>query len=252
LAHALANRAAAVILPRFRTAMVAADKGGAVFDPVTEADREAERAMRELLGKRCPDHGILGEEMGAENLDAEFCWILDPIDGTRSFLIGQPLWGTLIGLVQDGRPLLGMVDQPFLGERFWSVGGEATYQRAKTEAPMRTRRCAEMSAAMLASTSPDMFVESGERERFDRLSHAARLRRFGGDCYNYCLLALGHLDLVVEAGLKPYDILPLIPIVEAAGGIVTTWAGGDPRQGGRILAAGDPALHAKAVEMLSA
>lgn len=251
LAHALANRASAVILPRFRAGTIATHKGGAAFDPVTEADREAERAMRQLLAERYPDHGIVGEEMGNENEDAEYCWILDPIDGTRSFIIGQPLWGTLIGLTRDGAPLLGMMDQPFTGERFWAIGEEARYQRGKEEQAMRTRPCRDLAEAALVSTSPDLFEQEDERACFDALSARVRLRRFGGDCYNYCLLAAGQLDLVVEAGLKPYDILPLVPIIEAAGGVVSTWDGSAPSQGGRILASGDPALHEKAIAALA-
>ncbi len=251
MAQALANRAAAVILPRFRHGITADDKGGALYDPVTEADRGAERAMRELINQRCPSHGIIGEEFGIEREDAEFCWVLDPIDGTRAFIMGQPLWGTLIGLTRAGKPLLGMMDQPFTGERFWACEGESIYQRGKHEEIMRTRACPELSDALLGASTPDMFASAEERAGLDAITASVRLRRFGGDCYNYCLLAMGQIDLVVEADLKPYDIVALIPIVEAAGGIVTTWDGGDPCKGGRIVAAGDPTLHAKALDILA-
>jgi myo-inositol-1(or 4)-monophosphatase len=250
-AHALADKAGAVILPHFRTGCVVDHKGGDAFDPVTVADRDAERAIREALAATYPLHGILGEEFGPVRSDAEFCWIIDPIDGTRAFILGLPLWGTLIGLTRGGSPLLGLMDQPFTRERFWSGETEAFFRHDGTTKPMRARPCASLGEALLATTSTDFFTSEEEHRRFAALSRAVRLRRFGGDCYNYCLLALGHIDLVVEAGLKPFDILPLIPIIERAGGVVTTWEGGDPRSGGRILAAGDARMHAAAVRVLS-
>lgn len=249
-AHALADRAAAVILPHFRSGTAVDHKGGASFDPVTAADRDAEAAIRQAIRQAYPTHGIVGEEFGDERADAEYCWIIDPIDGTRAFILGQPLWGTLIGLTAGGKPLLGMMDQPYTRERFWSGQVESFFAHDGETRTIRVRPCAALGEAALASTTPDMF-EGQDAERFERLSQAVRLRRFGGDCYNYCLLALGQIDLVVENGLKPFDILPLVPIVERAGGVVSTWEGGDPSHGGRILAAGDPVLHAAAVEMLS-
>jgi histidinol-phosphatase len=250
MAHALADRAGAVIMPHFRTGCAIDHKGGDVFDPVTAADREAETAIREALAAAYPAHGIVGEEFGEFRGESDYCWILDPIDGTRAFILGQPLWGTLIGLTKAGVPLLGLMDQPFTRERFWSGEKEAFYRHDGDTRIMRTRPCPSIAEAAVAATSPDMFAGE-EAMRFERLSRAVRLRRFGGDCYNYCLLALGHIDLVVEAGLKPFDILPLIPIIERAGGVVSTWDGGNPNHGGRILAAGDPRLHAAAVEILS-
>lgn len=249
-AHALADRAGEVILPHFRTKAVVDHKGGDFFDPVTVADRDAERAIRDALEDIYPGHGIIGEEFGKTRADASYCWIIDPIDGTRAFIMGQPLWGTLIGLTKDGAPRFGLMDQPFTEERFWSDENEAFLRHKGTTASIRSRKDVALKDALLASTSIDLFVAGDERERFDALSRAVRLRRFGGDCYNYCLLALGHVDLVVESGLQPFDILPLIPIIERAGGIVSTWDGGDPRDGGRILAAGDPKLHRAAVEIL--
>ena len=250
MAHALADKAGAVILPHFRSDTPVDHKGGDAFDPVTAADRDAETAIRRAIADAYPAHGIVGEEFGNTNANAEYCWIIDPIDGTRAFIMGQPLWGTLIGLTEGGAPLLGLMDQPFTRERFWSGETESFFRHGDETATMRVRACPALAEAVLTSTTPDMF-EGPDTERFERLSRAVRLRRFGGDCYNYCLLALGQIDLVVECGLKPFDILPLIPIIERAGGVVSTWDGGDPRDGGRILAAGDARLHAAAIEMLT-
>ncbi len=249
-AHALADRAGAVILPHFRTNQVVDHKGGNHFDPVTAADRNAESAIRQALAETYPSHGILGEEFGARDGEADYCWVIDPIDGTRSFILGLPLWGTLIGLTHAGSPLLGVMDQPFTGERFWSGESESFFRHGGVTKTMRTRPCATFDQALLTTTSTDDFTPDQQR-RFAALTDRVRLRRFGGDCYNYCLLAMGHVDLVAEAGLQAFDIVPLIPIVERAGGIVTTWEGGDPREGGSILAAGDARLHAAAVAMLS-
>jgi histidinol phosphatase-like enzyme (inositol monophosphatase family) len=249
-AHALADKAGTVILPHFRTGCAIDHKGGDAFDPVTVADRAAETAIRDALASTYPTHGIIGEEFGSVRSDADYCWVIDPIDGTRAFILGLPLWGTLIGLTRGGVPLLGLMDQPFTRERFFNGESEAFFRHDGTTTGMRTRICPALGEALLATTTPDFF--SGEEaQRFDALSRAVRLRRFGGDCYNYCLLALGHIDLVVEAGLKPYDIVPLMPIVERAGGGVSTWDGGDARGGGSIIAAGDRRLHEAAVKMLS-
>ena len=249
-AHALADRAAEVILPHFRKPGVVDHKGGQVFNPVTAADRDAETAIRQIIAERYPDHGVLGEEFGASRTDADYCWVVDPIDGTSAFIIGQPIWGCLIGLLRDGEPVLGLMDQPFTEERFWSGETQAYYRHDDVQ-PIRTRTCPSLAEAMLASTGPDLFAPGDELARFEGLSRAVKLTRFGGDCYNYCLLALGQLDLVVEAGLNPFDIIPLIPIVTRAGGVVSRWDGGDAKAGGRIVAAGDPHLHALAVNALS-
>ena len=250
-AHTLADRAGAVILPHFRSGGPVDHKGGDLFDPVTTADRSSEMAIREGLAELHPLHGIVGEEFGALRRDAEYCWIVDPIDGTRAFIVGQPLWGTLIGLTHKGAPLLGLMDQPFVGERFFSGEREAFLRHGGTTRSMRARACPALRDALLTASSPDLFTTAEERERFAALERAVRFRRFGGDCYNYCLLALGQIDLVVEAGLQTYDIMPLIPIIERAGGIVTTWDGGDASAGGRIIAAGDKRLHQAAMELLS-
>jgi histidinol phosphatase-like enzyme (inositol monophosphatase family) len=249
-AHTLADRASAVILPHFRSDLSVDHKGGTDFDPVTAADRDAEAAIRELISATYPEHGIVGEEFGDTRPAAEFCWVIDPIDGTRGFIMGQPLWGTLIGLTAGDGPVLGIMNQPYIGERFWSGESEAFFTRGSETRRIQVRRCPALDSAVLASTAPELFDDQ-EFSRFEALSRAVRLRRYGGDCYNYCLLAMGQIDLVVESGLKPFDILPLVPIVERAGGIVTTWDGGDPSRGGRIVAAGDPQAHAAALSVLT-
>ncbi|MFC3694580.1 histidinol-phosphatase [Chenggangzhangella methanolivorans] len=247
----LATASADAILPFFRTSLGVEDKThGAGFDPVTAADKAGESVMRAMIRETFPGHGIIGEEHGDLAVDAEYVWVLDPIDGTRSFILGLPVWGTLIGLTRRGAPCFGMMHQPFIGERFSGDGGSASYRGRNGSRRLRTRSCASLSDAMLMSTSPTMFTGE-EREAFDRVSDEARLTRWGGDCYAYCMLAAGHLDLVVEADLKPFDIVALIPIVEGAGGVVTTWDGGPAANGGRIVAAGDPRIHEAALERLS-
>lgn len=250
-AHQMANAAGKAILPHFRNLLEADHKGGSTFDPVTIADREAETAIRALIYSHLPDHGVVGEEYPPHNADAEHIWTIDPIDGTRAFIMGLPLWGTLIGLGRGGRPLLGILDQPYIGERFWS-DETAAWHRGAQGALRRcqTRKGVPLDRALLSATTPDMF-NSEELDRFNALADAVRMRRFGADCYAYGMLALGQIDLVVEAGLKPYDIVPLIPIIERAGGIVTSWDGGDPTKGGRVIACGDSALHEKALAVLN-
>jgi len=249
-AHGLADRAAEVILPHFRAIGAIDHKGGDWLDPVTAADVGAERAIRAALAETYPDHGVVGEELGRKEGAGPYCWVIDPIDGTRAFIIGQPLWGTLIGLARNGEPLLGLMNQPFTKERFWSGERESWYRHNGLDRPIETRLCPSLQDAFMAASTPEMFGPD-EARRFETLAREVRMRRFGGDCYNYCLLAMGQLDLVVEAGLNAYDILPLIPIVERAGGMVTTWDGGDARDGGRILAAGDPKLHAEGMQVLA-
>jgi myo-inositol-1(or 4)-monophosphatase len=239
---ALADAAEAAILPLFRTRLAVEDKGAAGFDPVTLADRAAEAAMRQLIGQRYPEHGIVGEEYGAERAGAEFVWVLDPIDGTRSFIAGLPLWGVLIGLLCEGRPVLGMMAQPFTGERFAGDGAGAWFARGGNRQPLATRACSEVAAAVLLTTSPFLFAP-GDRPAYQRVESAVRLARYGTDCYGYCMVAAGHADLVVEAGLQPYDIVALIPILEGAGGRVTSWEGGSAASGGRVVASGDRRLH---------
>lgn len=252
-AHRLADASGEAILPHFREAVAIGDKGaGSTFDPVTAADRDAEKELRFLISQNFPDHGIIGEEFGEEGGDREYCWVLDPIDGTRAFIMGLPVWGTLIGLRHHGRPALGLMNQPFTGERFWSDGRNSYFRRGGVVQQISVRECARLDAAMLAATTPHMFSPGVEQDRFNRLSATVRLTRFGGDCYSYCLLAMGFIDLVVEADLKPFDIIPLIPIIECAGGRVSNWSGDDAYEGGRIVAAGDPRLHEAVLEILAA
>jgi histidinol phosphatase-like enzyme (inositol monophosphatase family) len=248
-AHRLANAASSVTMLHFRTNPAADDKGGGDFDPVTAADRGAEAAIREILEREFPDHGVIGEEYGSVNEGADYVWTLDPIDGTRAFIIGLPTWGTLIGLQFQGKPLLGLMDQPFVGERFWNDARAAWYRGPKGLQRCQTRRCASLESALLTATTPDMFA-GDDAVRFGRLASAVRMRRFGGDCYSYCMLALGHIDIVAEAKLKPFDIAPLIPIVEKAGGVVASWDGGAASEGGQCIACGDPALLPAALAAL--
>ena len=239
------------ILPFFRTALSIEDKGrgGGGFDPVTAADRAAEMAMRTLIRRTFPDHGIIGEEYGKERADSEYVWVLDPIDGTKSFISGMPAWGTLIALLRAGEPVFGMMNQPFTRERFSGDGGKAHYRGPAGKRDLRTRPCADLAQAVLFTTSP-LLMNASDREQFSRIEQDVRLSRYGGDCYAYCMVAAGHVDLVIETELKPYDVLPLIPIIAGAGGVITTWEGGAPNAGGRIVAAGDKRVHAAALAML--
>ena len=248
-AHRLANAASDVTLRHFRTSAAAEHKGGDDFDPVTAADKGAEAVIRDILKRDYPKHGIVGEEFGAVNAGADYVWTLDPIDGTRAFILGLPLWGTLIGLQHEGRPVLGLMDQPFIGERFWNDESAAWYRGPKGLQRCQTRRCEGLGRALLTATTPDMF-EGEDEVRFNRLAKAVRMRRYGGDCYAYCMLALGQADIVAEAKLKPFDIVPLIPIVEKAGGVVCNWDGGSAREAGRCIACGDPTLLDAALALL--
>ena len=247
--HRLADVARAHTLPHFRTRLDVVDKGDRQdYSPVTIADREAEAAMRALIAETYPDHAILGEEHGGANAGGTRGWVLDPIDGTKSFIIGVPLWGTLIAFNDGSGPVVGLMDQPVTGERFVGHDGGSFLG----DRPLMTRSCPTLENAVLCTTGPELFEAAAEQQAFAALRARVRLARYGTDCYAYCMLAHGLVDLVVEAGLKAWDIQALIPIIRGAGGIVTTWTGGDPAQGGRIVAAGDPGLHALALEILGA
>ncbi|MBV9075966.1 MAG: histidinol-phosphatase [Methylobacteriaceae bacterium] len=247
----LATVSGQAILPFFRTALHAEDKSrGGAFDPVTEADKAGETAMRRLIQASFPTHGIVGEEFGTERADAEFVWMLDPSDGTRAFVAGLPLWGTLIGLTRAGAPAFGLMHQPFIGERFSGDCGSAQYRGPHGERRLQTRRCASLADALLSTTSPKLFP-GDTLAPYERVEAAVRLARYGYDCYAYCMLAAGQIDVVVETGLKPYDIVALIPIIEGAGGVVTTWTGEPASAGGSIVACGDPRLHGPVLDLLN-
>jgi histidinol phosphatase-like enzyme (inositol monophosphatase family) len=251
-AEALADAAAACCLPLFRNPALGCDNkaGAGAFDPVTRADRDAEEAMRAILTARRPDDGVLGEEFGVKVGQSGLTWVLDPIDGTRAFVSGAPSWGTLIGLNAGDAPVLGIIDQPYMGERFMGGFGRAVLRRGEDLRQLRVRQCAALEDAVLFTTFPEIGTQP-EREAFEAVRDRVRLTRYGLDCYAYALVALGHVDLVIEAGLHPFDIQGPQAVVEAAGGIVTSWDGGPAHTGGRVIAAGDRAVHAAALEVLA-
>ena len=247
VAGRLADAAARIAMKYFRRDLAVDDKTD--LSPVTRADREAEAAMRDILGAAFPGHGIYGEELGKDRIDAEYVWVLDPIDGTQSFVTGKPLFGTLIALTRLGVPVLGVIDAPALNERWLGIAGRPTTFNG---APARVRGCAELGRAWLYATSPQMFP-GGDFDAFERLRGRVRRAVYGAECYAYGLLASGHVDLVAEATMQPYDFLALAPIVAGAGGIITDWRG-EPLtlgSGGRVLAAGDARIHGAALEVLA-
>ncbi|MEM8850899.1 MAG: histidinol-phosphatase [Pseudomonadota bacterium] len=247
-AHALADAARRVTLKHFRTALPV-DSKGAAFDPVTQADRDAEAAMRAILAKSCPDDGVLGEEQGSVAGTTGWTWILDPIDGTRGFIAGTPTWGVLIGLQDQVGPRFGIIDQPFTGERFEGGPGGARWRRGREDRILRTRETETLAEATILTTFPEVGSPE-EGAAFRRVATECRLTRYGLDCYGYALLAAGHVDLVIEAGLQPYDIAAPIAVIQAAGGTVTDWAGRPAHDGGRVIAAATPVLHRAALELL--
>jgi len=247
LANALADAAGEAIRPYFRQPLAVDDKPD--LSPVTAADRAAEAAMRRLIATHFPEHGIIGEEYGREREDAEFVWVLDPIDGTKSFISGVPLFGTLIALARHGRPILGIIDQPISRERWVGAAGRPSLFNS---APARCRPCETLRAATVFATTPEMF-RGADMARFARVAGAAKLVRYGADCYAYGLVALGWIDLVVEASLKPYDFSAMLPIVEGAGGVATDWRGAplSLASDGRVVIAGDRRVHWQALELLA-
>jgi len=247
LAGRLADIAGPIVARYFRSDLTIADKADA--SPVTAADREAEAAIRAVLEAECPDHGILGEEHGTENLEAEYVWVLDPIDGTKAFVTGKPLFGTLIALCQNGVPVLGVIDQPILKERWLGATGHPTSYNGEA---ISTRACRDLSEAWLYATSPDMFRDADETA-FNRLAESVKFPLYGGDCYSYGLLASGFTDIVCEARMKPYDYCALVPVVEGAGGKMSDWAGKPLtlNSDGRVLAVGDATLQQAVLDQLS-
>ena len=246
----LAREAARVSLPWFRGACEAFDKGEpGAFDPVTEADRQAEAALRRMIGARYPDHGVIGEEYGEDRPEAEHVWVLDPIDGTRAFVAGLPLWTNLIALREAGRPTVGVIGQPYLDEIFLGGPSGARLLRGGTETPLAVRACPHLNEAVIATTDADLFT-GAELGAWTQVRAAARLARFGCDAYAYAMIAAGLIDLVAESGLKVWDWAALAPVIEAAGGEVTDWRGGAPGADGRILAVGDPRIRDQALVSL--
>ncbi len=252
-AHEFADLSGNAILKHFRKRQPVENKAEAGgFDPVTAADRAAERAIARAIRRRFPDHGIVGEEYGARPGSSPFVWIIDPIDGTRAFIMGSPLWGTLIGVSKREEPYFGLMDQPFLRERIWTGPG-ASFERTRGGAVKRlkTRRCSALKDAILTSTDPDLFEGTERRKTLAALKSQVAMTRYGGDCYSYGLLAAGYVDIIVESGLKPYDVAALIPIIERAGGRMSTWDGQSATRGGDIVAVGDPRLHEAALRAIA-
>lgn len=251
VANALADAARDAVLPFFRSADLTADnKLSDGFDPVTEGDRAAEKAMRALLAAQRPEDAIFGEEFGAKPGTSGLTWVLDPIDGTRGFLSGTPTWGVLIAVGRDNGPELGIIDQPYIKERFLGGFGQAWVEGPMGRRDLKTRATRDLSDAIVFTTFPEVG-SAEEGAAFHAVSRKAKLTRYGMDCYAYGLIAAGQVDLVVEAGLQSYDVQAPIAVIEAAGGVVTDWQGGPVHQGGRVVAAANADLHAQALEILS-
>ncbi len=252
-ANRLADTSGAVIRPLFRQRIDVAHKQGVHdFDPVTEADKGAERAIRDLLARERPDDGILGEEYGEQKGASGYRWILDPVDGTRAFITGRHEWGSLIALEQDGKPVLGILDQPVLGERFIGVNGAAHLVQGGKSERLEVRACASLSDAILCSTDPGAYFTKEQLAAFARVDREVKMTRYGGDCYLFAALALGFVDIVIEANFQAWDVAALIPLVEGAGGIITDWNGGSAQSGKSILATGDRRIHEAALALLKA
>lgn len=248
----IAELAGKAILPYFRSGLAVENKSAVGYDPVTLADKEAERVMRAEIGRSYPTHSVLGEEFGHRTGASPFTWILDPIDGTRGFVMGLPQWGTLVALNDGIRPVLGVMHQPFIGESFMGSRRGAYLRRNGRTHVLHSRRVERLRDAALCATHPEMFREGSELAAFGRIARQCKQTRYGTDCYAWCLLAGGLIDLVIEAQLNTYDIQALIPIIEAAGGVVTTWSGEAAYDGGQVIAAGDARLHRIALAILAA
>ncbi len=252
VANEVADAARQAILPYFRSIDLRQEnKLAAGFDPVTEADREAERKMREILSRKCPADGILGEEFGMHTGTSGLTWVLDPIDGTRGFISGTPTWGVLIAVSDNSGPRYGLIDQPYIGERFVGYEAHAVLKGPRGETSLRTKMRRDLSEATVFTTFPEVGSET-EKAAFHSVAQRAKLTRYGMDCYAYALLAAGQIDLVIEAGLQAYDIQAPIAVIQAAGGIVTDWTGAPAHTGGRAIAAANAEIHAEALEILSA
>jgi myo-inositol-1(or 4)-monophosphatase len=254
-ANRLADASGAVIRPFFRQRIDVTHKAGVhAFDPVTEADRGAERAIRAIIERDRPQDGILGEEYGEKpaGLSAnKWRWVLDPVDGTRAFITGRHEWGSLIALEHDGTPVLGILDQPVLGERFLGVNGRSVLLEGEKRTPLHVRECETLKDAILCTTDPSAYMAPDEQTAFARVKAHARLTRYHGDCYIFAMLAMGFVDVVIEGPLHRWDVAAMIPLVEGAGGIITGWDGKPWREGSCTLACGDTRVHQQAVALLS-
>ncbi len=256
-ANRLADRAGEVIRPYFRQRLNIDDKGSfggkAMFDPVTAADRGAEEAIRAIIAAERPDDAILGEEFGAKRGTSGRCWVLDPVDGTRAFITGRHMWGTLIALEEQGERVLGIIDQPVTRERFIGYDGQSYLITPEGQSKLKVRPCPGLSAAVISTTHPWAFFDQKDRQAFRSLCAQAQMSYFGGDCYAYALLAMGFIDIIVESLLKPWDVAALIPVIENAGGICTDWQGNPvSAEGGNMLAVGDRRVHDEALKILNA
>lgn len=249
-AEALAVAAASQILPYFRTRPTMDNKLAGGFDPVTEADRAGERAMRAMIEASFPDHGILGEEYGAKPARSPYTWVLDPVDGTRSFVCGLMTWTTLVGLSYEGRPVVGVMHQPYVGETFVGSPAGSVLKYGGEARRLVVNAAPSLDRAVATTTGPDFYRTPRQRGFLDAIARSVRFMRYDGDAYFFCLLAAGQIDIAIDAGLHPYDIVALVPIIEGAGGIVTTWDGGSAGQGGDIIAAASRTLFDQARALL--
>lgn len=244
--------AGSIALRYFRRNMAVENKKSAgQFDPVTQADKEVEAFIRDRIAATFPDHSILGEEQGTTTGSSEYCWVIDPIDGTRAFITGVPAWGVLLGLKRGGQLQCGVLHQPYLQETFIADQRGCFFLHAGERQRLHTSAIATLAEAKLYCTHPALFDGiPGAGACFNEVAEQCRLLRFGGDCYSYGMLAMGQVDLIIEADLQPYDIVPLIPLVEAAGGVITDWRGGSAAEGGLVVAAATAALHGQALNIL--
>lgn len=247
---AAADAAAGKTLPLFRTSIAIDNKLAKGFDPVTEADKGAETAIRAVIENAFPDHAIIGEEWGRTG-NSRYSWIIDPVDGTRAFISGAPVWGTLIGFAVDGVAVAGLMSQPFIGENYLAVPGASTYRRGDQSQANRTSGLTELASARVFTTTPKLFDTPDLEAKWQAIEGATRLQRFGMDCYGYALLASGHADLVIEPYLNTYDIAALVPIIREAGGAISCWDGTEPTGGGNIVAAASQDLLEKALDLIN-